>query len=154
MAVIEKLDANMLWDMLREYVSKRGLIKKLEDGLFRRNISPHIPTNLIIDSLKTDSPPPLHMTSTEIKRFFDNFLTWKNTREGFEFWHKEQVIFASILYQLCPTDLALGNYVVKNLIGRNYGRHGLPQEYIGKIIMLYNIHNEQHKDNNNRFNEI
>lgn len=151
MCVIENLeDRNMLWDMLKEYVSKRGLIKKLEDGLFRRNISTHFPTNLIIDSLKTDSPPPLHMTSTEIKRFFDNFLTWKNTMEGFEFWHKEQIIFASILYQLCPKDLALGNYVVKNLIGRNYGRHGLPPEYIGKIIMLYN----KHKDNDNRLIEI
>jgi len=151
MCAIKNLeDRNMLWDMLKEYVSKRGLIEKIRKGLPSSRHFGYFSIKDVMTSLETKSYPPSYITSLNIKHFFDDYLTWRNTEEGFMFWLKEQMLFSSILYQLCPTDIALGSYVVKNLVGRFDGKQCLPQKYFQKINMLYNIHN---KANNNRLIE-
>lgn len=147
MRTIEEIkDRNRLWDMLRLYVSERGLIEKIRKGLPYRKHPFNFSIDNVMTSLENKSYPPSYITSLNIKHFFDDYLSWMCTDEGFRFWLKEQMLFSSILYQLCPTDIALGSYVVKNLASRPDGEKCLPQKYFQKINMLYNIHNKANKN--------
>lgn len=49
--------------------------------------------------------------------FFDKFISWDLTKEGFAFWHKQQVLLVLMLFMAFPYSTTLERYC-KNLLLR------------------------------------
>lgn len=65
--------------------------------------------------------------------FFDSFITWNLSEEGFDFWYKQQLLLALMLFMAFPYSTILEQYC-ENLLLRT-SKHTFNKEAISKELI-------------------